>query len=156
MLSSSLRDFFIALVVSAVAVSAAPGLTVKASTSSVNVDGLENLKVTTSVTNTGDEALKLLNDPRGVLNIFPEDTFTVTDASGSRPSFNGAKVIHPPGCPPNTCADGFGYAARPSTALRTPLVSMILAFPPFSLLALPSMSPMIVSGIISITFDSGI
>ena len=85
----------LALVVSAIAVSAAPGLTLKTTTPTVNVDGLQNLKVTTTVTNTGDGTLKLLNDPRGVLNSFPENSFTVTNPSGSSPSFTGAKVNHP-------------------------------------------------------------
>ena len=97
MFFSSLRGSLVALLVSAVAVSAAPGLTVKVSTPNANVDGLENLKITTTVTNTGDKTLKLLNDPRGVLNTFPENTFIVTDATGSRPSFNGAKVNHASG-----------------------------------------------------------
>ena len=98
MFSSSLRTSLIALVASAVAVSAAPGLTVKTSTTSGNVDGLANLKVTATVTNTGDQSLKLLNDPRGVLSTFPENTFSITDAAGSGPSFNGAKV---------NCASGY-------------------------------------------------
>jgi len=57
---------------------------------------LENLKVTTTVTNTGDETLKLLNDPRGALSPFPENTFSITDPNGSSPSFNGAKVKYSP------------------------------------------------------------
>jgi len=48
MLFSSLRASLVALVASAVAVSASPGLTVKISTSSTNVDGLQNLKATTT------------------------------------------------------------------------------------------------------------
>lgn len=60
-----------------------PSLTVKTSTSSVDVDRLEDLKVTTTITNTGDVTLKLLNDPRGALSSFPGKTFTVTDANGS-------------------------------------------------------------------------
>ena len=92
MFSSSLRASLVALVASAIVVSAAPGLTVKTSTPNLKVDGLENLKVTTTVTNSGDETLKLLNDPRGVLNPFPENSFSITDTAGSRPSFNGAKV----------------------------------------------------------------
>ena len=92
MFSSSLRASLIALVASAVVVAAAPGLTVKTSTSNAKVNGLENLKVTTTVTNSGDQTLKLLNDPRGVLNTFPEDSFSITCASGNSPAFNGAKV----------------------------------------------------------------
>ena len=49
MFSSSLRASFVAPVASAVAVSAAPGLTVKTSTSSGNVDGLVNLSGTLAV-----------------------------------------------------------------------------------------------------------
>ena len=47
---------------------------------------------TLTITNTGDETLKLLNDPRGVLDSFPENTFSITDPIGSSPSFVGAKV----------------------------------------------------------------
>jgi len=92
MFSSSLPAFLVALVASAVAVSAAPGLTVKTSTPSAKVDGLGNLKVTTTIINTGDETLKLLNDPRGVLDTFPENSFSITDTTGSHPLFDGAKV----------------------------------------------------------------
>jgi len=82
---SSLHASLVALVASVVAISAAPGLTVKASIPNAKVDGLGNLKVTTTTTNTGDETLKLLNDPRGVLDTFPENNFSITDATGSRP-----------------------------------------------------------------------
>ena len=76
-------------------VSTVPSLTVKTSTSNVNIDGLKNLKVTATIVNTGGETLKLLNDPRGVLDPFPEDSFTITDPSGSGPAFNGASVNEP-------------------------------------------------------------
>jgi len=95
MLSPFLYTSLVALVTST-AVSAAPGLIVKTSTPNVEFDGLENLRVTTTVINTGDETLKLLNDPRGVLNSFPENTFNITGATGSRPLFNGARVNHHP------------------------------------------------------------
>jgi len=74
MFSSSVRASLVALIASAVAVSAAPGLSLKTSTHDANVDGLENLKVTTTIINTGDETLKPLNDPRGVLDPFPENS----------------------------------------------------------------------------------
>lgn len=76
----------------ALAVSTTPSLTLKISTPNANVDGLENLEITTTIINTDDEILKLLNDPRGILDSLPENSFTVTDASGSRPSFTDAKV----------------------------------------------------------------
>ena len=74
------------------AISTVPSLSVRTSTSNPNIDGLENFKVTATIANTGDGTLKLLNDPRGVLNPFPEDSFTITDPSGSRPSFTGDSV----------------------------------------------------------------
>ena len=92
MLFSSLHASLVAIVASAIAVSADPSLAVKTSTPIVNVDGLENLKVTATVINTGNETLKLLNDPRNVLNPFPGNSFNITDATGSHPSFNGALV----------------------------------------------------------------
>jgi len=107
MLSSSLCVSLVALTVSAVSVSAAPSLTLETSTPNVDVDGLENLKVTTTVTNTGDATLRLLNDPRGVLNTFPENSFTITDPAGSGPSFNGAKVDHLHGFLANARTDSF-------------------------------------------------
>ena len=82
-----------AVAVSAVpAVIAAPSLTIKTSTPNVNVDGVRNLKVTATIVNTGGETLKLLNDPRGILDPFPEDTFGITGPSGSHPSFSGVTV----------------------------------------------------------------
>src|SRR6266478_4831707 len=105
MFSSSL----VALFASAVAVSAAPGLTVWTSTSNTNVHGLENLKVTTTIFNTGDETLKLLKDPHGVLDSFPENSFSITDAAGSRPSFVGARVNPAFGYLPNLCAHVSGF-----------------------------------------------
>ena len=91
MFSSSLRATLIALAASAVAVSAAPGLSLKVAGPEA-VDGVENLKVSTTVTNTGDETLKLINDPRGALNTLPTNTFAITTDAGESPAFVGAKV----------------------------------------------------------------
>ena len=60
------------------------------------VDSVEHLKIVATVTNTGDETLKVLNDPRGPLNKSPTDTFVITDAKGSQPSFTGIKVKYVP------------------------------------------------------------
>ena len=155
MLFSSPRASLVALAASAVAVSASPGLTVKTSTPSTNVDGLQNLKVTTTITNTGDEILKLLNDPRGVLDPFPGNSFTITDASGSRPSFVGATVNH-------LLFTSYmrvlilSSAFRSSTVPRTPLASMIPGVSPFSLLAPQSTLLTIVSGTKSILLAHGL
>jgi len=81
------------VVVSAVpAITIDVDLTVTLSLPGSDGDGSENMKVITTVANTGDKTLKLLKDPRGILDSFPEDSFTVTDAAGSRPPFIGAKV----------------------------------------------------------------
>ena len=90
-------SFSLALLVAhAVTISAAPSLTVRTSTPNVNVDGLKNLKVTTTVVNTGGETLKLLKDPRGVLDPFPENTFNITNPFGSRPELTGHRVGNAP------------------------------------------------------------
>ena len=60
------------------------------------VDSVEHLKILATVTNTGDETLKVLNDPRGPLNKLPTDTFVITDATGAQPSFTGIKLKYVP------------------------------------------------------------
>jgi len=60
------------------------------------VDSVEHLKIVATVTNTGDETLKVLNDPRGPLNKLPTNTFTITDGKGSRPSFMGIQLKYVP------------------------------------------------------------
>ena len=72
------------------------GLVVKLSTPNVDVNlRWGSLEVTTTVINTGDETLKLLKTPRGVLDTFPTDTFTITNQAGASPLFTGAMVDHP-------------------------------------------------------------
>ncbi|KAI1782550.1 peptidyl-Lys metalloendopeptidase [Ganoderma leucocontextum] len=71
-----------------VRVVAAPGLSLKV-TGPDAVDGVENMKVITTLTNTGDETLKLLNDPNSVLHTLPANTFTITTDDGASPSFTG-------------------------------------------------------------------
>ena len=95
MFSSSLRYSLTLLAAYGVAISAASttfNLSVKTWTPDVNIDRLINFKVTTTIVNTGGETLKLLNHPRGVLDPFPEDTFIITDSSGSHSLLRGAKV----------------------------------------------------------------
>jgi len=60
----STKVFAALLAVSASAM-AAPGLSLKVSGVDA-AEGVENLKVTATLTNTGDSTLKLLNDPRTV------------------------------------------------------------------------------------------
>lgn len=56
------------------------------------VDGVHNLKVSATVINTGDESLKLLNDPNGPLSKIPTDTFSLSHESGLSPDFIGVMV----------------------------------------------------------------
>ena len=105
---SSLRAALVALVASAVAANAAPRLSVMTSVPNVEVNGLRNLKVVVTVFNTGDERLKLLKDPHGVLDSFPEDSFTIAGAAGVHPLFSGAAVNFPRLVSGKRLADGFG------------------------------------------------
>ncbi|KAJ8469577.1 hypothetical protein ONZ45_g10909 [Pleurotus djamor] len=93
--SSSIRSALATIALAALAASAAPGLTLKVSGPDA-VTGVDNLKVVTSLVNTGDETLKLLNDPRGPLSKLPTETFAITDASGARASFTGIKAKYVP------------------------------------------------------------
>ncbi|TFK72462.1 deuterolysin M35 metalloprotease [Pluteus cervinus] len=91
MFSSSVRTALFALAASAVAVSAAPGLSLKVTGPSA-VNGVSNLKVSATLTNTGDETLKVLNDPLSPLSTIPANTFAITNADGASPSFAGVKA----------------------------------------------------------------
>ncbi|KAI0785485.1 peptidyl-Lys metalloendopeptidase [Irpex lacteus] len=91
------RSSLFILLASALSVSATPQLSVKLS-GAWKVNDASDLKVTATVTNTGDENLKLLNDPRGPLsNKLPTETFQITHQdSGTKPSFTGAVVKYVP------------------------------------------------------------
>ena len=92
MFTTSLRSALVALVASALAVSAAPGLTLTLA-GAEKVNGIDNLKITATLVNTGDETLTLLNDPRGPLSKMPTETFLIEhEASGATPAFTGVKV----------------------------------------------------------------
>lgn len=92
MFTTSLRSALIALAACAVAVSAAPGLSLTVGGPAA-VDGVSNLKVTATITNTGDETLKLLNNPNTILHKLPTDSFAISSESGAAPNFVGAKVL---------------------------------------------------------------
>ncbi|KAJ3502211.1 hypothetical protein NLJ89_g8991 [Agrocybe chaxingu] len=95
MFSKILRTTLIALVSLAVAVSAEPALSLTV-TGPESVQDVDNLKVVATIANTGDETLKVLNDPRGALSQMATNTFTITDGTGARPSFTGIKVKYVP------------------------------------------------------------
>ncbi|KAH7322056.1 lysine-specific metallo-endopeptidase-domain-containing protein [Rhizoctonia solani] len=83
-----------AILLSAMAVSAAPGLVldVAGPASVVDVNGLT---VKATLKNTGDVALKLLNDPRTVLSKAKTNTFNIASTSGS-PKFTGLYAKYVP------------------------------------------------------------
>ncbi|THU90098.1 peptidyl-Lys metalloendopeptidase [Dendrothele bispora CBS 962.96] len=93
MFSSTLRTALVALCLSAISVSA--DLTLKVSGPEAAA-GVDNLKITTTFTNTGDEALHLLNDPRSPLTSTATDSFRITSSSGASPAFKGLKIKYSP------------------------------------------------------------
>ncbi|KAJ7082332.1 hypothetical protein C8R44DRAFT_722421 [Mycena epipterygia] len=95
MFSSSVRSALASIVLAAVAVSAAPGLSLSLS-GPTSVSSVSALQVVATLVNTGDEELKLLNDPRTVLHTFETDTFAISDAAGNAPAFKGAFVKYVP------------------------------------------------------------
>ncbi|KAJ8075557.1 hypothetical protein AAF712_008898 [Marasmius tenuissimus] len=89
---------FRALVILAASLSAASAtkllsVGVSAPSSSFDVSGLE---VTTTITNTGDETLKLLNHPYSVLSKWATNSFDVKNADGVAAEFTGIKVRYSP------------------------------------------------------------
>ena len=60
------------------------------------VSNVDDFDVSTTITNTGDETLKLLKDPRTPLSSFATNTFVVTNSEGAYPSFSGIKVRYVP------------------------------------------------------------
>ncbi|KAH9478705.1 Peptidyl-Lys metalloendopeptidase [Psilocybe cubensis] len=95
MFSFAMRNALIALTTLAVAASAASSLSLEIAGPD-QVQTVESLNVMATITNTGDEAIKILNDPRGPLSKLPTDTFTITDSTGAKPAFTGIKVKYVP------------------------------------------------------------
>ncbi|PFH50593.1 hypothetical protein AMATHDRAFT_75492 [Amanita thiersii Skay4041] len=95
MFSTSLRSALLFVAASALAVSAAPSLSLKVD-GPASVDTVADLKVTATITNTGDETVKVLNDPYSALSKLPTNTFKITDTSGAKPSFTGIKAKYVP------------------------------------------------------------
>lgn len=96
MFLASHRSALIILAATAAAVQAAPRLSLKVSGPDA-VNDVENFKVITTLINTGDETLKLLNDPRSALHTFATNTFAITTNDGASPVFTGVKVKYSPG-----------------------------------------------------------
>ncbi|KAG9088190.1 hypothetical protein FS749_002367 [Ceratobasidium sp. UAMH 11750] len=89
-----MRFFASTALVSAVAVAAAPSLMLDVVGPSSVVD-IHGLSVKVTLRNTGDETLKLLNDPHTVLSLAKTNALRISSASGS-PTFTGIKVKYVP------------------------------------------------------------
>lgn len=73
---------------------AAPSITVSLSGDAVVTD-VDNLKVTSTIKNTGDEVLTLLNDPRTLYQAeWVTRAFDIKSAAGVVPLFEGIRVSH--------------------------------------------------------------
>ncbi|KAJ8456167.1 hypothetical protein ONZ51_g12244 [Trametes cubensis] len=87
----------IVLILAATAAStfAAPSLLLQLSGTSPGYE-TDSLKVLTTIRNTGDVPLELLNDPYSPLSDLPTDMFTIVNAHGIRPDFVGIEAKYNP------------------------------------------------------------
>ncbi|KAG8957534.1 hypothetical protein FRC03_010048 [Tulasnella sp. 419] len=90
-----LSTVFIAALLSAAVASAERTLSLKVS-APISITDVDNLVVKATISNTGDETLKLLNDPRSPLSTWATDSWDITDAKGRSPKFTGVKVRYAP------------------------------------------------------------
>ncbi|KAF7310185.1 Peptidyl-Lys metalloendopeptidase [Mycena indigotica] len=77
------------------AASAKPALSL-ALTGPREADGVGALRVTARLVNTGDVELRLLNDPRTILNKIETNSFFIADGAGRSPTFTGTFVKYSP------------------------------------------------------------
>ncbi|KAK0222392.1 hypothetical protein IW262DRAFT_1448336 [Armillaria fumosa] len=84
-----------ALLAFASVVSATWSLTISTS-SPASVADVSSLEVVTTVVNSGDETVKLLNDPRTVLSSWATESFTVVNSAGIPADFTGVAVRYIP------------------------------------------------------------
>ncbi|KAL1680582.1 hypothetical protein EV122DRAFT_262037 [Schizophyllum commune] len=91
MFSASTKAALASIVLAATAASATQSVLLKVA-GPTDVTDVENLKVTTTITNTGDETLKLFNDPNSALSTLPANTFAISNSAGAVPQFTGIKA----------------------------------------------------------------
>jgi len=86
------RALLLSLLASPIA--AVPSLSMSVSSPEVSVNGVISLHITTKIQNTGDEPLRLLNDPHSILTPdWETDVFNIVKAGGgARPDFRGVMV----------------------------------------------------------------
>ncbi|KAK0185414.1 hypothetical protein F5146DRAFT_180093 [Armillaria mellea] len=84
-----------ALLAFASVASATKSLTISTSVPA-SVSDVSALEVVTTVVNSGDETVKLLNDPRTVLSSWATESFTVVNSAGISADFTGVAVRYIP------------------------------------------------------------
>lgn len=57
---------------------------------------VDSLQVTAILTNSGNETVRILKDPRGILSEHPANKFSIFNTEGSQPSFDGIEVKYVP------------------------------------------------------------
>ncbi|KAF8895780.1 peptidyl-Lys metalloendopeptidase [Mucidula mucida] len=97
MFAPSVRSFLTALCLSAITASAVPSLSLSVTGADSVVD-VDNLHVATTLTNSGDETLKILNDPSSILvNSYATNSFAINSlGANASPLFTGVKVKYVP------------------------------------------------------------
>lgn len=83
---------FICLALGAPLVTTLPSLSLRVS-GPENIEGIENLKLVATITNTCNQTMKLLNVPGSPLSKAPAEIFWVRDVAGNKPLFTGIRVI---------------------------------------------------------------
>ena len=79
------------------------------------ITSADSFQVATVITNTGDETVKLLNDPSGPLSKLPTDTFYITNSEGSSAVFGGIKAKYVPSV---AAAEGGFTTLAPGESVR--------------------------------------
>ncbi|KAI1783034.1 metalloprotease [Ganoderma leucocontextum] len=89
-----LRGPFLSIAAFIAAAVATPSLVLEVSGPST-IYSVDSFNITTTVRNAGDQAVMLLNHPRGPLSDLPTDMFTITNRHGLSPDFVGiGQLLH--------------------------------------------------------------
>ncbi|PFH47992.1 hypothetical protein AMATHDRAFT_150837 [Amanita thiersii Skay4041] len=91
MYSALLKTALFVVAFSSAAVHAAPSLSLEI-TGADAAEKVEDMVISTTITNKGDAPIVLLNAPSGVLSDLPTDSFQITDEKGASPEFIGMSV----------------------------------------------------------------
>ncbi|PFH48302.1 hypothetical protein AMATHDRAFT_5929 [Amanita thiersii Skay4041] len=91
MYSKLLTIALLAVTVSSAAINAAPSLSLEI-TGADAAEKVEDMIISTIITNKGEAPVVLLNAPSGVLSDLPTESFQITDEKGASPEFIGMRV----------------------------------------------------------------